>query len=160
MIPLGHASVFRFPSSQRGRYYNVDLAALTCDCDNFAGHYSIYPERDVRRLCRHLSRTICNLATFEIPRILFYFLQANGGAVWPFDLAEELVIGPDLFVLTYQVGTPWVNVYGGEAGSPWHRYGYSLSERKTWSYGKAPDNRTEIIERIQVWNPQNLNQKL
>jgi hypothetical protein len=154
--PADHPKIIRISSSQRGKFYDVNLTELTCECEAFKDWHCRFPGRDVRRACRHIAEAVARKASFPVPTQLIWFLLANQGHVYAFDIAQEAVVNGEVVVMTYERGKEWVNVFAGSRpGRPWKQFGYALEQQK-WSYGRGPVPVAAFVAKIREWNPQNI----
>ncbi len=128
------------------KQYRMNLYQFTCSCEWWKNKRKIYPEGDLRLLCKHLyykitssSKLLENIDDLTLMLIKSYlFLGEN--------MLLKAVHGKEQF--TFYIGSryfgDWYNVYS-KAGDNWNRYSYSMVEKR-WSYDKEPEHEKIILD--------------
>lgn len=155
--------------TDKGTFYEVDVAALTCTCPLFQREAKVLPPRDIRLLCKHIVGRLRRAGlTSQLPEIQRVILgeeddpressSGYSGSVHDDEHLSLLVPGPGEVVIGYREGSDWVNVYArrrkkkdgsGPFTGPLSRYGYNLFEDR-WAYGSGPPGGTLIRKVIRA----------
>lgn len=165
LVPLPPAfdrNVIVRSRSNKGRTYQVNPGRLTCTCDDFERRRTLLPAHDIRRVCKHLGRTLeaTNALTFydEVAQALIRPQNASQKHLIEHGVdAERFVVLPDAadeIVLALRSDNAWVAVVtrrGTKARiKKYKRYSYNVDERR-WSYGSAPFADSDIRHAIRTW---------
>lgn len=126
------------------REAQVNPYHLICSCEDYAHTMRIYPDRDIRRTCRHIYWILMrdNLAEFIDPLTQLLLNSHNKyGKECLYKLDNDILLG-------FREGIFWVNVYtlNNEEGR-WKRYSYEFEENR-WSYGNLPFEANKIEKKI------------
>jgi hypothetical protein len=148
--------------SERGRTYEVNPGRLTCTCEDFERRRTLLPAHDIRRVCKHLGRTLeaTNALTLydEVAQALIRPQKASHKHLIEHGVdAERFVVLPDatdVIVLALRSDSAWVAVVtqrGTKARiKKYKRYSYNVDERR-WSYGSSPYSDRDILHAIHTW---------
>jgi hypothetical protein len=131
--------------SQKGKVYEVNLAATTCTCPDWRNFRHRHPEQHLTCCCKHVFDAYNQ---FEPPTKWPGWLRAFFELASPPHPKQQwavLNVDQDL-VLVSSAPNGWANVFASDRG-PYDRYGYSVIENR-WAYGIAPPNERRIEKAV------------
>jgi hypothetical protein len=146
-IPPAAGDAAVHSTSEPGTTYQVDLATLTCSCEDHRKRRRQSPDRDVRRCCKHIGALLLERgivrAEHELLQLILTAEHGTGGALTILRVLEHPV------VFSTSTTGEWSNVWtrGRKSkGRPgrYQRYGWNEAEQR-WSYGKAPPGAAKIV---------------
>ena len=130
-------------------FYDVDLKSLKCTCPDFAKTRNRFPTTDIRRLCKHLVRAICDdeaikqlhghmavLIRSAAGRKKGMIPQAQYLETWTETSGKIVLCGPK---------NGWYNIVckRPENRNEYDEFGYNVSEDR-WSNDKYPPDASKI----------------
>ena len=130
-------------------FYEVDLKNLTCSCPDFAKTRNRFPTTDIRRLCKHLVRAVCDdEAIKQLPGHMAVLIRSAAGRkkgmipqaqyleTWTETSGKIVLCGPK---------NGWYNIVSKvpENRNQYDEYGYNVSEDR-WSNDKYPPDASKI----------------
>lgn len=135
--------------------YKMDYSRYSCTCSDWITNRSSYPETDVRRLCKHLTRKLPGKLKddfFRLSRILTEAYTVDGVPIWLkigcYKIDEKYVI------LVRNSDRPWIDVITipryERKTNPYSMFGFNVEEKR-WSYGEGPKNARVLRELIDSW---------
>ena len=146
-------------------YFHVDLAEVTCTCDDFTSRRSRFARSDLRRFCGHIIRAYQKADSWPNPDGIMATLLASGpqnGGCWDYDdiLRTKLDSGEYVYFGKKKNRT-WIDVYAkarrkadmhGKYTGNYGRYGFDNAQKK-WAYGTAPPGSREIKAILKAIQP-------
>lgn len=136
--------------SDARRQYRTDVSNLSCSCPDFVKRRAHLPERDIRRICKHLVEALERVGALDrmddVARAIVSPRTPRGSKKEQADGVREerffqLNDGEDVVVLGLSPGGSWISVFArrGESRRATHyrRYAFSVRERR-WASGAAP----------------------
>lgn len=134
----------KFPLSlkdKRYKYkeYHLDVYNLRCSCDSQKEKREEFPDRDIRRLCKHLYYKISSSWIKEYVDSLSLELTKSAALFGEKHLYKYTYKNNEI-VFGFQENSPWVNVYAPNNFNPevHHRYSFDPIKNR-WSYNCKPE---------------------
>lgn len=135
--------------SQSGNgVYHVVLSSYTCDCPDWIECRAKFPERDVRRICKHIALEMIRKRLLTDP--IIRALLVVGGCP-PYNAMQKYQLRGNCFYFFHTEGYEWIDVVAkSKICSDYGRFGYSI-ERNGWSYGRAPNQAAQVKRLLRNW---------
>jgi hypothetical protein len=145
--------------SEKGKTYRVNLGRLTCTCLDFEKRRASLPADDIRRVCKHLGRTLQRAEALslygEVAQAFIRPQKASRDSSIEHGVNSGTFIvlpdGTDEVVFAFSLDSAWVDVVTRRGTNDrikkYKRYSYNVDERR-WSYGSAPFADGEIRQAI------------
>ncbi|MBF0454494.1 MAG: hypothetical protein HQL72_06705 [Magnetococcales bacterium] len=134
--------------------YRVNVYQQTCTCHRFQSHRSLFPYRDVRRLCRHLRKEFeTSNALLGVNELLQCIIKKRVRD----RCFEEIEIKQTLVGIGFHPKSDFIHVYSrvpapsdsteGPLTGPYEKFTLTLSQ-EIWIYGTHPPAADEIIATV------------
>jgi hypothetical protein len=131
--------------------YKYNAHHLTCSCKEYRERTRFYPQRDIRRLCKHLYGSLLTEHISKLDQLTKLLVETN------FWLGRQLLFkareSKEDFYFTIKI--PIEKIYIFLKNSHWLRYEYSLSE-DFWINNIYPRNHDKLVSKIKKFISRNL----
>jgi hypothetical protein len=141
------------------RQYRTNVSNLSCSCPDFVKRRAHLPDRDLRRICKHLVEALERVGALDrmddVARAIVSPRTPRGSKKEQADGVREerffqLNDGEDVVVFGLSTGGSWISVFARRGGSRranhYRRYAFSVRERR-WASGAAPFG-SPALERV------------
>ena len=142
---LKNAPDYIMVTGSENNKYIVNITQLSCTCMDFKKRRENFPERDIRRICKHIAKQIVknklNTELTENKMIRAFIRKASVSykGVPLFDKIihvniTEPIKGPGEFFILYRENVSWLDIINFTERT-YIRNGYNIKENR-WAYGK------------------------
>jgi hypothetical protein len=124
-------------SSDRQRFYTVNLLDYTCTCASFSEVHATAPRRDVGRLCKHICASLNRPKILTLLNPICLAMVQAGFGIYPGRVESDDNDNPIYITGVNTQGRINVFALRRRNGKTYFRFGYNLTERR-WAYGQTP----------------------
>lgn len=135
-FPINDVRTYSYYSNQ------IDIVNISCTCKEYSTRLK-YPDRDIRRCCKHLAHVLKKYYAQEIGPLTVLLLDNQ--LKYGVEIYYETEINKQMALLGIKDNYKWINIYMFKES--WKCYSYNSAENR-WAYKNIPDNPEEISKKL------------